>query len=118
MLGVLVEARTVNGRPLADATIGDVGKAIELAGCSSTRLDSPASPPSKKAVFDAKCGARSFTITFIERGGTMPDSAALEAASARTAVLHREGVLLSVEPGQGADLSQARALLAKIAPQP
>lgn len=113
----VVSAR-IGGKPAAESTIEDVKRALEAASCVTTRLDSPASPPSKKAVFAAKCVDQSFTVTFIENGGPMPDAAAVSALQSSAAVLHRDGVLLTIEPGTDTDLNAARALLSKIASGP
>lgn len=104
-------ATRLAGRPAREATIEDVATALGQAGCVTTRLDSPAQGAPTHAVFDAKCGGKSFVITFVPSTGKMLSDAVIAELERSGEVLHEGGVLLSVKPVAPADRAAAKALL-------
>lgn len=101
----------VAGRPPKDATIEDIRAALQKAGCTTTRLDSPAQGAAHMAIFDAKCGGKGFVVTFIPASARMPGDEVITDFEHRDAVFSDSGVLLVVRPASSEDRVAAKELL-------
>lgn len=114
--GAKLAQTTIAGTALSAAGNSDVSKALTDAGCTSTRLDSPSkSGKPTKGIFLAKCGERSFTVTFVPAGADAQDATQLAEMSKGGARFKEGDVVLAVKPAQGADDPAAsKALLDKL----
>lgn len=113
--GTAVGTRVVKigGKPLEEASVDDLEKAITAAACSSTR--EPNTAP--LLVLPTTCEQQRFTITLVPKG-TKLDAAKREAMVKDAAVLEQGGATLVVRPEPPADLAAASSLLAKLKREP
>lgn len=108
-----VRVAKIGGKPLEDAGVDELEKAITTAGCSSTR-DADKAP---LLVLPTTCDQRRFTVTLVPKG-TKLEPAKRDALTKDAAVLEQGGAILVVHPEPPADLAAANGLLGKLRREP
>lgn len=114
--GVSTIGNKIGGKTAKELTAADLDKALGTAGCTTTRLDSPASSSGAPSValFEAKCSDKTFNITFVPSGVTLPDAKARAVMEKNGATWNEDGMLLAILPKEKGARPAALELMKKL----
>ena len=114
--GAATIGNKIGGKTPKELTAADLDKALAAANCTTTRLDSPVSSSGAPAaaLFEAKCSDKTFNITFVPSGVTLPDAKALAEMEKNGATWNEDGMLLAILPKEKGARAAALELMKKL----